>query len=157
MLACQCAYITVHFTECMHSCKHIILWLHENCACSCVDENRTLIRSPQYVPFLAIRNALQSLMQLKIQQPSNRHSAKQSTFSSSDSFRKSAGDQTLLTLFALTEMSHIIFIVEHSGSIASTCQRRKKERLLLEKLTDSFISPPCECISGMLTMPENTR
>lgn len=48
----------------------------------------------------------------------------------------------------------------HCGTfcfIASTCQKRKQERLLLEKLTDSFISLPCECISGTLTMPENTR
>lgn len=36
-----------------------------------VGENRTLIMSPQRVPFLAIRNALQSLMQLKLQQPCN--------------------------------------------------------------------------------------
>lgn len=59
--------------------------------------------------------------------------------------------------FALTEMPHIILIVEHSGSIASTGHKWKKERLLLEKLTDLFISPPCECIGGMLTMLENTR
>lgn len=49
----------------------------------------------------------------------------------------------------------------HCGTFWSHCikmpKKRKRERLLLQKLTDSFISLPCECISGMLTMPENAR
>lgn len=47
---------------------YLSVWLHEDCACGLWMKTKTDV-SPQGAPFLAIRNAVESLMQLKLQQP----------------------------------------------------------------------------------------